>query len=851
MKLLARIRYLLRQRQAHRDLAEEIEFHRQMSGDPAAMGNITRAREDSRAVWIWPWLESLWQDLRYAVRNLRRSPGFALVALLTLGTAIGLNTSFFTVFNAIALRPWPVKDPARVAQIFSRDPHNPAPDSSGISVAEYRYFREHARSFSGFSVSLQQEVNFGFEPFGRPSRAVLVGGDYFRVLGLQMHLGRGFLPEEDRPGTLQGDAPQAVAVLSFPFWRDHFGSDPAIVGKRVTLNDLGFTVVGVTPEDFTGTADGGMPENVYLPLSALLLLHPGDPAARQMLTGPDACCRPALGRLTPGASRRQAAAELEVLDKQFAAQSGLTTHYVFSLTGSALLDRPTRRSQAAPILALLFIGVTLVVLLACANVGNLLVARAGARQKEIEIRRTIGASRGRIVRQLLTEGLLLSLGSVALALPIAYRLPGFIIASTGEAFALHFTPDTTVLAYAIALAVSSCIGFALLPALHGTRTSSPRRLPLRNLLLALQAAFSVVLLIGAGLALQGIAHVRQQDPGFRVDGVSVVSFELPAHDYEAPRAAEFDRQLLSGLSGQHIFGITALEPLSNGRWLADFRLAGQPENAARSVVHHEVTAGYFDLLRIPILAGRNLEPQDFEPADRDTGAILVNESLARAYFNGESPLGRGAVSVGGHPRTIVGLVRDAYTEGLDRAVPIVYVPFSATYIPKVLIPPSEAPFVAALAKQIEPDARIQGVPLQASVDRWFRVAQIGAEIAGMLGVYALILATVGMSGVFAYVVQQRAKEIGIRVALGARPGQVIRLVLAESSRAVIAGLAFGLVIALFASRLMRNLLYGVSPLNPVAYLSVACLFAIAALAASYAPARRASRVDPLQALRHE
>lgn len=844
MRLLRRIRHLLNRRQAEADLAEEIEFHCEMSAGRssggAAMGNLTRAREDARAVWIWPWLESLWQDLSYAVRTLRRSPGFTVVALLTLGTAIGLNTSFFTVFNAVALRPWPVKDPARVVQMFSRDPRRRVADSTGISVAEYRYFRERARSLSGLSVSLQQEVNFGFEPFGRPSRAVLVGGDYFHVLGLQMRLGRGFLPEDD-----QMNAPQAVAVLSFPYWRDHFGSDPAIVGKSVNLNELPFTVVGVTPEDFTGTADGGVPENVYLPLSALLLLHRGDPSAGRMLTEPDACCRPALGRLAPGVSRRQAVAELEVLDRRFAAQNHLASNRVFSVTGSALLDKPSRRNQGAPMLALLFIGVTLVVLLACANVGNLLIARAGARHKEIGIRRAIGASRARIVRQLLTEGLLLSLGSVALGLPIAYRLPGFIIASTGEALSLRFTPDGTVLAYAIALAVAACIAFALLPALHGTRTGSPRRLPLRSLLLALQVAFSVVLLVGAGLAFQGIAHVRQQDPGFRVSGVSVVSFELPSRDYDTARASAFDQQLLSGLSG-HTFAVTALEPLSNGRWLADFRLAGQPESAARTVAYHEVTAGYFDVLHIPILAGRN-----FEPADRDNGAILVNESLTRAYFDGESPLGRGAVSVGGHPRTIVGVVKDAYTEELDRAEPIIYVPFSATYIPKVLVPPAEASSVEAVANQFEPDAHIQAVPLQASVDRWFHVAQIGGEIAGMLGIYALILAMVGMSGVFAYVVQQRAKEIGIRMALGARPAQVIRLVLTESSRAVSAGLGAGLVIALFASRLMRNLLYGVSPVNPIAYLSVACLFVIAALAASYAPARRAARVDPLTALRHD
>ena len=227
MKLLRRLRYLALQRRVDRDLAEEIEFHRNMSADVRAMGNITRAREDARAVWIWPWLQSVWQDLAYAVRNLRRAPGFTLVALLTLGTAIGLNTSFFTVFNALAFRPWPVKDPARVVKIYAVSPRQLA---GGLNVAEARYLAEHSRAFSGIAVVREDTVRFGFEAFGARSHAALVAGDHFRVLGVEMHLGRGFLPEEDRV-----DAPEAVAILSYPYWRDHFGSDPAIVGKQVAF----------------------------------------------------------------------------------------------------------------------------------------------------------------------------------------------------------------------------------------------------------------------------------------------------------------------------------------------------------------------------------------------------------------------------------------------------------------------------------------------------------------------------------------------------------------------------------------------------------------------------------------
>src|SRR5579863_294994 len=841
MKILRRIRYLLRQRKIEAELAEEIEHHRQMSAKHSSdagptMGNVTRAREDARSVWIWPWLQSVWQDLAYAIRNLRRSPGFTAVALLTLGTAIGLNTSFFTVFNAMALRPWPVKDPAQMVKVFSMDTRRPNASGGGIGVVEYRYFAEHARSFSGFAVAFGQSVRFGFEPFGKSSQAVLVGGDHFRVLGIEMHLGRGFLPEENRV-----DAPEPVAVLSYTYWRDHFGSDPAVISKQVSVNDVPFTIVGVTPEDFTGTADGGGREDVYLPLPSLPLLQPGASWTRDVLTSPGQCCLPASGRLAAGISRAQAAAELEVLDRQFRSQFRLEGGRVFQLTGSALMADPNRKSKGTPIVALLFVGVALVVLLACANVGNLLTARAGARQKEIQIRRAIGAGRARIIRQLMTESLLLAVGAVAVGLPIAYRLPLFVINQTGDDLSLRLTPDGTVLAYAIALAVFACFGFGLAPALHGTRQGSRSRLPLRSLLLTVQVALSVILLIGAGLALQGVARLRQQDPGFAVDGVSVVSFELPASDYDAAHAADFGKRLTQGLEGGQPFALTGREPLSISRWLADFRLPGQPEGGTRGVLWQEVTARYFDVLRIPVVAGRN-----FASGDDATGAILVNQMLARQYWKNDSPVGKTAICVGGRTREIVGVVRDAYVENLDQVEPTIYIAFRGTTIPKVLIAPAAAQSVAAIASRIEPRARTQALPLQANVDRWFRTARIGAEIAGMLGVFALILATVGMSGVFAYVVQQRTKEIGIRIALGARPEQVVRLVLASSSRAVIVGLGIGIPFALVASRLMRDVLYGVNPLDPIAYLSVAGILAIAGIAASYAPARRATRVDPLQ-----
>lgn len=510
-----------------------------------------------------------------------------------------------------------------------------------------------------------------------------------------------------------------------------------------------------------------------------------------------------------------------------------------------MMDNPGMTGQVTAVFALMFAGVTMVVLLACANVGNLLIARAGARQKEIEIRRAIGAGRARIVRQLMTESLLLALGSAALGLLIAYRLPSFVIARFGEIPPLRFTPDGRVLAYAVALAAFACISFGLAPAVHGTRPAVRSRLPLRNVLLAAQVVLSVILLTGAELALQGVGHLRGNNPGFQIAGVSVVSFEFPARTSDADHMRDFYREFKNALPTRDSLAVTAREPLTGGHWSADFQPAGQAPGSFRGIEYQEVTGGYFDTLRIPLIAGRN-----FDAGDEKRNVMLVNESLARLYWHDQIPVGR---TVRSRKATweIVGVVKDAYTSDLDHIEPTAYVPFLATSAPKILASPTDAQVAATIARRIEPGVLTQTLPLQDSVDRWFAAARVGAEIAGALGMFALILATVGMSGVFAFAVQQRTKEIGIRMALGARPAQVVRLVLEGSSRAIAAGVGIGIPCAFLGARFMRNLMYGVSPLDPIAYVAVAAILAMAGLAASYVPARRAARVDPLKALRHE
>jgi predicted permease len=842
MKTLRRIAYWLNHRKREAELTEEIEFHRAMTSDgPTALGNTTLAKENARAVWIWPWLESVGQDLRYAIRNLRRQPGFALLALLTLGVAIGLNTSLFTVFDAVALRTWPVKDPKHVVKIFSMTQHGPR----GFSLTEFRYLRDHSKTFSGIVAVNDAHVRFGWEPFGKATTSAFVPHDYFQVLGVQMERGRGFLPEEERL-----DQPENVMVLSYALWRDHFGSDREIVGKTIRVSEIPFIVVGVAAEDFTGSVEAGA-EQLWMPLSALLSFFMDREDMRSFLTNPRDCCIGIAGRLAAGVSQQQARAELDVLSRQFHMENRLDAMPVI-FAEPTLLAGHSKRKSILPVFALMFAGVMLVLLLACANVSNLLIARAAARQREIEVRRAIGAGRARIIRQLLTEGLVIAAGASALGVALGWKLPAYVFVLLGDGPGVNLTPDFATIAYACALAAIACIAFALAPALHGTRPKSTRtRLPLRSVLLGSQVAISVVLLIGAGLMITGVQHAHEHDLGFRVADVNVISIDLPAHSYETKRLAAFSTQLQHDLESvaPGRFGITARPPLSQARWNSfAFRLPGESEKTEHDAEYQQISAGYFGVLGIPIVAGR-----DFEPGDEARNAIVINQTMANRYFEGQNPLGK-SITTGTETRVIVGVVRDAYLTGLDQFVPLFFEPFTGEETPRVLARadfPGTVDLVTQTVKGLEARARMQSVPLSENLARILQPMQAMAGIAGSLGVFALVLAVMGMSGVFAYVVQQRTKEIGIRMALGAEPKQVIALVLAGTARAAIIGLAVGYVAAAGCAKLLAEYLYGVSPYDPRAYFEVAAILAISALAAAYLPARRATRVDPLTALRVE
>jgi macrolide transport system ATP-binding/permease protein len=871
MSRLSRFFNVVRRGAIDRELDEEQQFHLEariadlmrdgQSREHAEaqarrqFGGRLRQREASRAVKLLPWLESVWQDLRYAARSLRRAPAFTAGATIALVIAIGLSSSVFTVFNAIALRPWPVHAPARVFTLFDVMPRDSRGRTMrGFSLAEYRYLRDQARTVSGLVAWRQGGVRLGHEEIGATTLLQYVSGNFFDALGVDMALGRGFVADEDRLGS-----PQAVAVLRHGFWVRQFGADRGILGRSIRLNDVPFTVVGVAAPEFNGTA----PEQyeLWLPLASLPLLQSEGSFAKDLLERADQCCSRLAGRLADGVTRASAHAELEILHRRFATSWGGKTNGVH-LGGTAYTSQSTdQRDELAGLFAAMFGAVTLVLILACANVGNLMLARAMARQREIGIRLSIGASRLRVVRQLLTEGLLLSAFAAIPGLIVAAVLPSRLLeAAIGELPSTPLAPDAMVIAYTAGVSIVACLLFGLAPALRGTRiggalvetgTRRPillwwRRASLRGVLLSTQLAVSVVLLVAASLLVRGVQRAAAIDPGFRIEGVSVVSVSVPANTYDAPGMRGLLTRMVNTMRetpGLWPAGVTANVPLSSSRGSGQVRLPGDPESAAQTVDLQEVSPGYFDVLHIPIVEGRPL-------GDADGRGLLVNQSLARRLWPGQSAVGR--VLVVGEPREVIGVVKDTYVSGLRRVEPTYYTLFTGGLSSRIVVgrlDPAGLGRLTAIAARLDPRITLRTRPLAWYADRWLAPARVGASLSGAVGLLALCLAMVGVFGVFAYMVEERRREIGIRMAIGARARHVVALMLGATSAALAGGLSVGIVLSLFATKIIEGYLYGASRFDVVAYAGVAGLLTTAALVATAAPVRRAVRIEPVVALR--
>ena len=876
---LRRLDHVVRQRQVDADVRAELEFHREMKqlevearGVPVAaaaiaarraMGNLTSAREDARAVWVWPWLETIWQDTAYSARIMRRQAGSALLAVLLLAVTIGLNTSLMAVLNGLLLRPWPGVGHGRdVVTLYLNESRS---DSSGalhelrsFTRAHWEFLAKQATSLASLSAFRRDVVQLGPDGTLGPAGALLVSGNFFDTLQLQMSAGRGFQADEDRTGM-----PRPVVVLSDRTWRARFAGADGIVGRPLVINGRPFTIVGVASPEF-GFSELGSTTDVFLPSASSPLLHPAD-----SVDGP----HDLVGRLAPGATREQVQAELNVLSQQFDTQQGSAPAAV-TVTGTAFTDHPGR----APILfasALVSAGLLAVWIVVCANVGNLLLAQATARGREIGIRLAIGASRPRVVRQLLTEGFIVALAAAGLGLALAYTLPltllRFIAEDATARFPFLVTPDAFVISFAVLMAALSAVLFGLAPALHATGVNVAKRLggreglafsgvPLRSVLLAIQVAVSVVLLIVAGLLVTG---AKQQSNLLEADfatDVTVVSFNAPVHAYDAARTRSWMTDLTAalrdlGLSG---FALTSQEPFSRQRTGFAVRLPGEAERDRRFASSIEISPGYFALLKIPFVGGR-----DFEAVDRDKPVAVINEKMAHRSWPNADPIGKTFMMFrSSAPFVVVGVTKDVHLNAAAAVEPTIFTPFGAVpatpqpQLPKLLFrsdSPGASDAVKKAASRIDSEMSIRAARLTAVIKGDFMSGPgyYGRILAQVLGGFALALATVGMFGVFAYAVRQRTREIGMRMALGARPPAIIRLILLGHSRVVLVGLAVGLFAAITMSIVLRSSLPGVGRFDALVYAGVGLVLSAAALAASYLPARRATRVEPVIALRCE
>jgi putative ABC transport system permease protein len=822
-------------------------------------------------MWTFPSVRSIRQDARYAARTLARQPGFALVTIAILASVTGLNTSLFTFFSALTFHaPNGIGHGSGVVSLYPVVPTNEPP---AFSMGEYDVLAERTQTMTVVAVAPGPTLEVGERGASGTARSLIVSGNFFDALEITIVHGRAFRGDEDR-----STAPAAVAVLGASLWESRFGADPAILGRAIALNGIPFTVVGIASRDFVGLepAVGGRPEVFLTRASQQLLRGGGAPAGIGFAR--------VVARLQPRATRQQASAEADLLLRQFHIQEGTSPRGVI-VTGTAFLSQPGR-GVIFVVLGMIEVALLLVWLLACANIGNLQLARAAARAQEIAIRLSLGASRRRVVRQLLTEGFVLALVASLLGVGIAYALPPLLIRMIGDSEALNafnfsLAPDRRVLGFAVFLAAASSVGFGLAPALHATRSDVVAALkradglpasgfPLRATLLAVQVAVSVVVLVGSGLLVRSVQQQSTIDPGVPVDEISVVTISSPDGPLDGARRYGLVTQLTQSLRQLPIadFGFTTLQPFTSGGSPTVIRLPGELPTQARPMALAGVSPGYFRAMGIRLIAGR-----DVDVNDTDRPVAVINESMARRYWPHEDPLGKTVIVGRSDSVEIIGVV-SSLSSGVEPGGPMVFRPFNASTpgglrsigrggqaiddgggpIPFLIVRLGErgsADAIAATVAYIDPRLRVTVTPLSKSLEELRRNFRIGPLLAGLLGVFALALATVGMFGVFAYAVRQRTREIGIRMALGAQSADVIRLIVGGHSRAVLIGLTVGLLGAVAASQAMRSFLRGVSPFDPVAYLGVTALLTCAGLAASYVPARRATRVDPIAALRCE
>ena len=862
------------------------------------------------------------RDLRYAWRGLTRSPLFTAVAVLSIALGIGANTAIFTLVDEVLLRNLPVKAPEQLV-LFNGARNHFGSNSGGnmLSYPMYEDFRDNfvdrngapplprvsqtianpaptPKIFSGMFARRPLAMNIGAPDGGQTERVVgeLVSGTFFQVLGVGAAAGRLIEPSDDKT---RGDG--FVAVLSYTYWRNRFGGNPQIIGQRLLINNQPFTVIGVSAEGFDGLDIGSVP-SVRVPLMLKAQMTPNwDDVDNRRSRWVNV-----FGRLKPGVSREQALALLQpyfhgLLEQevQMAAFSGTTSYTreqflkgTMDLLPAAQGRSPIRQQLADP-LRLLFYIVGGVLLIACANVASLLIARASSRQKEIAVRLALGASRGRIVAQLLVESLMLAAAGGALGLAFASWTTRFLIGyltASGSPHVISGALDLRVLTFNLLLSLATGLVFGLVPALRSTKPSLAPTLKdqvgavvggggvrLRKALVVAQVALSIVLLIGAGLFIRSLRNLRQLDLGVKTENLIAFNVTPTLSGYTPVRTKQFDKRLMeeiSSMPGVSSVAFAQMGLLEGNEWDSSISIEGYEAKPGENMnpFCNAVSPGYFRTLGIPLIAGRDFDDRDarFEAGDPKAQlpsykVAIVSENYAKHYFGDKSPIGR-HIGFGVNPGTktpieIIGVVKDAKYTGVRDEIPrTVYFAFlendfaggAAMYVRTASNSDAAFGAIRQAMRQIDPNVPMFNLrTLEAQADQSLLNERLVATLSTAFGVVATLLAVIGLYGVMAFTVARRTREIGVRMALGAVQGDVVWLVMREVLMLVGIGMALGLAGALGLSKYVSSQLYGIGGTDPTTMLAAIAALGAVALLAGYIPARRATRVNPVLALRYE
>jgi putative ABC transport system permease protein len=853
--------------QAHLEMAKRDRMERGETADEAQesarreFGNVGLVKEVTREMWGWRWLEQLGQDLHYGARMLIKSHGFTLISIITLALGIGANTAIFSVVDAVLLRPLHFIEPDRLVRLFYEN-HGANSYRLTLSRPNFEDCKNQSRLIENLAAYGDRSQNLTGS--GDPERISLaaVSANFFKVLKVEPVLGRGFLPEEDEPG-----APRVV-VLSYGFWQRRFGADPQIVGKTITLDGYSYTIIGVMPREAQWPRD-----------SQLWRLLSVEAAYARMYRGNNFL--KVIGRLKPGASLQQAQTEMDAISGVLARQYP-ETNTGWSMGVVPLMEDLVGRSR--PTLLMLLGAAGFILLIACANVAGLLLARGASREKEIAIRTAVGAGRWRLARQLLTESMLLAIAGGVLGLLFAIWTPRALVAlNPGIPRVEEIGVDHRVLGFTLAISLGAGLVFGLFPALQissanlneslkegGRGAVGFSRYRLRSLLVISELALSLILLGGAMLMIKGLGRLVAEDPGFEPDGVLNVPLLLnsPRYSRAADQAAFSERLIreLSALPEVKSVGITANRPFSGVYNFFSFDIEGRPPlpvGQRMTAERNSATPDYFRTMRIPLLKGRVFTEQDTE---QSPAVVVISETMARLFWPGEDPLGQ-RISIsddGPNPRQIVGVVGDVKQEGLGagRILPMMYLSFMQSPRGYMNLMARSSGDVSTLTAAVR--SRIHELDRDIPVDGAITMSQLVFDSLArrifstlLLMIFAglaLVLAMVGVYGVVSYAVQQRRREIGLRIALGAQSSDVLRMVVGQGMRLAAAGVAIGTPSAIAMAILMTSfsdMPFDVTPTDWPIFVLIPLLLLAVAFMPCLILARRATKIDPLVALRCE